>query len=450
MLLLLSLLILIHEAGHFLAARMVGIKVDKFGFGLPFGPTLFSKKIGDVEVLIHAFLLGGYVSFPDDDEESELPKDSPLRFTNKTVGQRSLVICAGVVCNAILAYVLVFLAGMIWQQLPANKYEVKVEKLVSSAKEIVVNSGLQAGDVFYSINGEKITFPSAPTKYITYSKEFDGSVKQEIVDEKINQLKELNPNLSDREIIVKGTVINIPEYKDEAPVSLNFDQIIELKEYGKDEAKLTEEQITLRNKINYQRTYTLQENTTLEDIAYAVSDTKKPLSIVVTRGDEQVQISTVYADKEGKLGFVQKFVEKYYPTKNIKDLCIATNKYVNYNLHYMFYSLEKLFTGQVPVQKLNGIVAITKIGAETIEHRGLFNGILLAAIISLNLALINLLPIPALDGGHLLFLIIEKVTGKPVNKVFVEKLSNFCFYLLILLMVVIIYNDIVAIVTGRI
>ena len=78
------------------------------------------------------------------------------------------------------------------------------------------------------------------------------------------------------------------------------------------------------------------------------------------------------------------------------------------------------------------------------------NAILLAAIISLNLALINLLPIPALDGGHLLFLIIEKVTGKPVKKEFVEKLSNFFFYLLIALMVVIIYNDIVAIATGKI
>ena len=67
MILLLSLLILVHEAGHFFVARACGIKVDKFGFGLPVGPTLFKKKVGDVEILVHAFLLGGYVSFPDDD-----------------------------------------------------------------------------------------------------------------------------------------------------------------------------------------------------------------------------------------------------------------------------------------------------------------------------------------------------------------------------------------------
>ena len=69
MLLLISFLILIHELGHFMSARALGIKVDKFGFGLPFGPTLFKGKIGDTEILVHALLLGGYVTFPDDDTD---------------------------------------------------------------------------------------------------------------------------------------------------------------------------------------------------------------------------------------------------------------------------------------------------------------------------------------------------------------------------------------------
>ena len=73
MILLLSFLVLVHEAGHFFAARALGIKVTKFGFGLPIGPTLWSKQVGDVEVLVHAFLLGGYVSFPDDEKDSPTP-----------------------------------------------------------------------------------------------------------------------------------------------------------------------------------------------------------------------------------------------------------------------------------------------------------------------------------------------------------------------------------------
>ena len=148
MILLISLLILIHELGHFLAAKAVGIRVDKFGFGLPIGPTLFSKKIGETEILIHAFLLGGYVSFPDDEEDCDLPADSPRRYSNKTVGQRALVISAGVICNVILAYVLIFVTGLIWKHLPENTFTVKFEKFTPNAVESIKNSEIKEGEYY--------------------------------------------------------------------------------------------------------------------------------------------------------------------------------------------------------------------------------------------------------------------------------------------------------------
>ena len=83
MILLISFLILVHELGHLLTAKMLGFKVTRFGFGLPVGPTLFKGKIGDIEILVHALLLGGYVSFPDDEENSDIPKDSPELFQNQ-------------------------------------------------------------------------------------------------------------------------------------------------------------------------------------------------------------------------------------------------------------------------------------------------------------------------------------------------------------------------------
>ena len=137
-------------------------------------------------------------------------------------------------------------------------------------------------------------------------------------------------------------------------------------------------------------------------------------------------------------------------TKTLKELIPATINYVNYNVGFMIYSLGKLFTGKIPMSEMNGIIAITKIGTEIIAYKGIFQGLLLTAMISLNLALINILPIPALDGGHLLFLIIEKMTGRSVSKKFVEGLSNFFFYLLIALMVIILYNDIHAWIIGKI
>ena len=450
MILLISLLILIHELGHFLAAKAVGIRVDKFGFGLPVGPTLFSKKFGDTEVLIHAFLLGGYVSFPDDEEDCDLPKDSPLRYSNKTVGQRALVISAGVICNVILAYVLIFFTGLIWKHLPENSFTVKFDSFSPTAVESIKNSGIQKGDIIYSINGMKVEYPIALTKFVSFSKEFDGFVTEKTVQEKLEELKKLNPNINAEGIIKEGTIVKLPEFTDEAPVELTFDNIIGIEKYVPNEIALTDNQKTLRDKINYQTSYKVDFALTLSDIAAAISDTKKPLSIVVLRNGEEVALNTVYPAKDGLLGIQQTYSENYVKTENLKILVKETCNYVNYNIGFMVYTLGKLFTGKVPMSEMNGIIAITKIGTELIAHKGLFQGLLLTAMISLNLALINILPIPALDGGHLFFLIIEKVTGRPVSKKFVEVLSNFFFYLLIALMVVILYNDIHAWIIGKI
>ena len=172
--------------------------------------------------------------------------------------------------------------------------------------------------------------------------------------------------------------------------------------------------------------------------------------MVVLRGDEQIALSTIYPDKEGKIGIQQKYSENYVKTDNLKSLIKETCSYVNYNIGVMIYTLGKLFSGKIPMSEMNGIIAITKVGTELIAYKGLFRGLLLAAMVSLSLAIMNILPITALDGGHLLFLIIEKVTGKPVNKKFVEGLSNFFFYLLIVLMIFILYNDIHAWIIGKI
>ena len=95
MILLISALIIVHEAGHFFVARALGIRVDKVGFGLPIGPTLFEKKIGEITYCIHAFLLGGYVGFPDDDPDSKIPLDDPDRIANRPAWQKIAVVSEG-------------------------------------------------------------------------------------------------------------------------------------------------------------------------------------------------------------------------------------------------------------------------------------------------------------------------------------------------------------------
>ena len=449
MILLISLLILVHEAGHFLAAKLVGVRVDKFGFGLPIGPTLFSKKVGETEILIHAFLLGGYVSFPDDEEDCDLAKDSPLRFSNKIVGQRALVISAGVICNVILAYILIFFTGLIWKHLPENTFTVRFEKFTPSAVESIKTSGIQKGDIIYSINGLKVNYPIALNKFFNYSKEFDGFINPQTAEKKLDELIKLNPQYNADDIVKSGSTIKLPVFTDEEPINLTLDNILGIGKYKTGEIALSDSQKELRNKINYNGSYKLEADTPLSDIAKAISDTKKPISIVILRNNEQINLSPVYSSREGILGIEQSYSENYTKTDNLISVIKGTNKYINYNMGFMVYTLGKLFTGNIPMSEMNGIIAIAKIGTELIAYKGLFDGILLTAIISLNLALINILPIPALDGGHLLFLIIEKVTGRPVSKKFVEVLSNFFFYLLIVLMVFIVYNDIHGWIIGK-
>ena len=98
---------------------------------------------------------------------------------------------------------------------------------------------------------------------------------------------------------------------------------------------------------------------------------------------------------------------------------------------------------------MHGVIAVVKIGGDVIAAKGLLNGLLLTAMISINLAIMNFLPIPALDGGHVMFLVIEKITGRKPTKELAEKINNFFFMLLILLMVAICYNDIFALVTKK-
>ena len=115
----------------------------------------------------------------------------------------------------------------------------------------------------------------------------------------------------------------------------------------------------------------------------------------------------------------------------------------------LVYGLWQLFSGKIPVKDLHGIVVIAKIGSDVIQNSGIFSGLLLTAMISMDLALVNFLPIPALDGGHFMFLVIERLRGKPLNQENIEKISNVFFLLLILLMILIIFNDVYALVKHK-
>ncbi len=444
MILLLSFLILVHEAGHFMAARMLGIKVDKFGFGLPIGPTLWSKKVGDVEVLVHACLLGGYVAFPDDDKESNLPADSKDRFVNRPVWQRMIVISAGVIANVITAILLVMFTAAIWGKLPSGNYQVFINSITAEKTESVWQSGLQKNDRIIKINGSDIHSTYAISLYSKNSARFDGRVNEKFATENLAKLQKLNPSLDAEKIIKKGQIVKIgSDEVIEPKIVIKDEELKGYAPYKNDEIQLSKEQIKLRNSIK-NGTYVSDGTYTLKDLSYALSDGLKPVEITVLRNGKVVELNPIYPNKDGIIGISMAAKQDLTVTKTSAKIFTESCKYIWEQTYMLVYGLWQLFSGKIPAKDLHGIVVIAKIGGDVIKNSGMFSGLLLTAMISMDLALINFLPIPALDGGHFMFLLIEKLRGKPLNQENIEKISNIFFLLLILLMILIIFNDVYA------
>ena len=442
MILLLSLLILVHEAGHFIAARAFGIKVEKFGFGLPVGPTLFRTKCGETEILVHAFLLGGYISFPDDEKESDIPADSPERFINKPAWQRAVVVSAGVVANVICAIVLVMIVAAWTKQLPSGDYEIYTGSISAPQGASIWDSGLQIGDRIYSANDCKINNVYSLVTIVQNSAKGNGTISQATVDKNYNELKALNPALEKDEIIPAGISIRLPKHPEADVITMDKYAAKGAKYFKKEGFKLDEKLKTLKKELDGKTVYISDGKYSLYEVAKAISDGVHPINLTVIRNGQKIELKPIYPDEKGLIGIGLNSKQTMIKTDNPVKIVKKSTKYLWDNTSMMMYSLGQLFTGNVPLKDMHGVVAITKIGGDMIEKTGKSAGILLAALISMNLAILNILPIPALDGGHLMFLIIEKVMGRPLDDKIIEKISSVFFMLLIVLMIFIVFNDI--------
>lgn len=443
MILLIGLLILVHELGHLGAALLFKVKVDKFGIGLPIGPTLWEKKVGNITLIVHAFLFGGYVSFPDDDKDSNLPQNSPDRLMNKPIWQRAIIFSAGVIANVICAYVLVLLTAALWHNMPSGKFDIYVNDIVAPKEASVWQSGLKKGDKIIEVNGSQVNTKYGLNLYALYSASFDGKTNEGLAEKNCEYLKKLNPAYTKDEIIPEGLIVKIPEQiqkEEKVVLSRNVLNAVEL--YKPDETKLSDEQIKLRDKAKDQKFIETDGTFSLKDLAYALSDSERPLDIKVLRNGKVVALKTVYSDKDGLIGITLDRKEVLIPITGVKSAFSASWNYLYNETKSMIIVLKQLFTGKIPLKNMHGVVLITKMGGDIISSEGIFYGILLTAVISMNLAILNILPIPALDGGHLLFLLIEKIQGKPVDEEIANKIMTVFFSLLILLLVFVLFNDI--------
>lgn len=450
MLFLISILVLVHEIGHFLAAKMFKIKVERFGFGLPFGPILWQKQCGETLLVVHAFLLGGYVSFPDDAKGNSLPKDSPDRFTNKPVYQRFIVVSAGVFANIVCAVVIVAFTALLWGKLPTEDYNVFVKNIVNKENSSLINSGLQVGDRIAFVNGSEMNTNYAFQIYAIKSKAASSKVSPIVVQKNIEAIKGLNPKFRLNEIIPQGEKINLPDMVWEQEVRLTDDMLRGYEQIKEDKFAISQAQSELRDMLAGKKSYVSDGNITLNDIAYALSDVPSPLDITVERNGEMIELTPVYSDDKGIVGIEFDKQRVYVETKTLKAAFVESCRYLYNQTNMLLKGLWQLFSGKVPLDNMHGVVAVVKYGGDVIQQDGFFQGLLLTALISLDLAIVNFLPIPALDGGHAMFLLIEKIYGKPLDEEVVNSIATAGFLFLILLMVIVVYNDVVALVMHKI
>ena len=454
MIALISLLVLVHEWGHYIAARLFGVRVTKFGFGMPIGPVLFKTKKGDLEILVHACLLGGYVSFPEDEETEQgkplLPPDSKERFKNQPPLKQAIIVTAGVIMNVVFAFFLIVLAATIFHKLPTGKSEVFINEVLKDGYiQKTMPNKLKANDKIVSVNGIDIDSAYSFIFLVKNSKLYDNKVSKETINKKLDEFLKLNPKIKKNEIIKEGTRIILPTKTPEDKLVVNEHILKGIEKYKDNEIQLSEDETKLRNELLNRYTYVLTRDSFALEIATALADYYKPLDIVLERGGKQIEIKNVVAGEEGTLGVKLSTKEIYTETKTLPQIFVNSAKYMVNSTKLMCIGLIQLITGKIPMNEMHGIIAITKIGSDIIEHQGMLNGLLLTAIISIDLAIINLLPIPALDGGHLMFIIIEKIIGRPLDEKIVENISRFFFALLIALMIFVVFNDIFALITKK-
>ncbi|MBR1616517.1 RIP metalloprotease RseP [bacterium] len=460
MILLVSALILVHELGHFFAARICKVTVPRFGFGLPVGPSVKLFRWHQTDFYLHAFLFGGYVLFPDDlgeeKEENDNKEENKEKleikpeelYSNKRISQKLFIVSAGVLMNLLFAVFIVFCCAIFYGKLPTSTQEIVVKDFAPKITSNIIEAGIQKGDKFHKVNNKEITTYYQLIINVVNSRLFDGYADNDLIEENLKDLKTLNPTIKN-DVVLKGETLVLPSPKPEKQLDLNKNVMLGLERYKKTGQKLTPEQIDLRNSIYNTKKFEAFEDMNLKDIAIALSDTYKPLSITVLRNGKEINLENIQIGMTGLMGLQLARIDKYAATRTPGAVVVKSLQYVWDTTVLTVVGLRQMITGKIDATDMHGVIAIVKVGGDIIATKGMLNGLLLTAMISINLAILNILPIPALDGGHVLFLLIEKFTGKKPSEKLSEKLNNFFFTLLLILLVLVCYNDIYALVTKQ-
>lgn len=437
----LGILIFFHELGHFLVARLFGVGVEKFSLG--FGPRLFGRTVGMTDYRISAIPLGGFVKMVGDEPDAELdPEMIPYSFTHKHVFKKIMIVAAGPFFNLLLAVIIY--TGFF--------YFIGTEDIRPVINHVVQESpadraGLQTRDVVAAINGATVASWSDINRLIADGKGSDVriTVKRDdsFFDVDVTPLTKVA-----KDILGDDVPYYDVGFSGLTPPEAEVGEVADgypAKKAGLQKGDL----IVAIDKRPVDSWNTMKE---------IISRSKgEPLAVRIVRGEESLTVDIVPVLYSEENVFGEK-VDSYRigissPGINIPEADRITIKRgpiqavidsvdQTYQISRLtILSIGKLIKGTVSTKTLGGPIMIAEMAGQQAKA-GLTNLIFFIAVLSINLAVLNFLPIPVLDGGHLMFFFIEAVIGRPINTRMREIAQQAGIFILILLMIFVFYNDI--------
>jgi regulator of sigma E protease len=430
MALVLGILILVHEWGHFIVARLCGVRVDVFSIG--FGPRLFGWKRGATDYRVSALPLGGYVrmagqDLSEVDSNDVAPTGAPDELMSKTRWQRALISFAGPAVN--LVFPLILLTGffaIVGMPHPAYLDEPVKEIVVPVSGSSKVNP-FQAGDLMVSINGiatptweqaEKVIRGLAATEKVHFEVVNNGSRRE--IETSIKELPQVDTPIG------------------YLPISPTLDYV-ELGKPAKRAGILGDDTIL---SVDGQKIQVWGQF-----VERVLGSKGKPLDLEILRKG-QVLHKTVTPQlgprESGEMVYMlgvsprEELVYKHVSfSESMQEARLSTFDFIGRTVGVV----AKLFSGRVSVRQLHSVVEISRAAGNAV-HRGPLYVVLMMAFMSINLGILNLLPIPILDGGNILLLTLEGIRRRDFSLAFKERFVQVGLVFLLVLFTYVIYNDV--------
>lgn len=426
--LMLGILVFVHELGHFWIAKLCGVKVLKFSLG--FGPKLISRQWGETEYLICAIPLGGYVQMlgeggGEQGEDAELTAEEKQRsFADKPVSRRLAIVSAGPIMNLLLPLIILPITFMVGVQMPAYIDQQPCIGYVVPESN-AAGGGFVVGDCIISVNQRPVnswndtnkSFVNAAGDPLVFIVARDGEQLRLEIPSENNSLGGMQSLglLPLQKAQIGGLADNMPAQK----------------------AGLTEGDLILE--IGGQQVVSWYD---LRSIIQSIGG--EPMKVLVERagelltvelvpqrhndeGDYLIGIAPLQVSETKRFGLFGAIREGAERTWELIDLTVVF--------------VQKLFSGSVSAKNIGGPITVVQIAGQAVQTN--LSAILsVLAFISIQLGILNLLPIPILDGGHILFYLIELVIRRPLSMRAREVAQQVGMAMLLLLMVLAFYNDI--------